>query len=518
MNESLNFPRKPLSLAVAIAIGTTPMIASAAAGRVEFAYGQVSIENASGEQKAAKKGTELESGDTITTERGRAQLRFTDGAFTSLQPKTSFKVEDYNYDGKEDGNERSFFSLFRGGLRTLTGAIGKRNRNAYRMKTPVATIGIRGTGYTTLELDDGSRLVLTPIGTTVSTLDDGTEVQSNSNIGGIRITPEGNIEYLSQAEAQALLAAWVDAVPERVVNDESLVVLDEEEKNIIESFLTEDDDPELASLEDGDDYAVAFAWNNNGVSPELSDVDFQDPVAAKFINNNLIHWDDNNGAGDSADQGELAFGPESDSVPESAPGVEDQFGWVRWVANGDQFNPPGSGMVQNLDGPEGSESISMVIGRPANLAAIMGGDIFFKTIGYTTPHGDDGSLGVFHAGALVVHLATNTVDGAVHYTLNKEYLLGFTGLNAPAGTFKGPASVISFNGGCAGSVGCTGNVAGVIVGNGPHRGGFAYGVYDPYNYYSPNTYGAVAFEQDQSGPNFLDFINNVIEGAEGCCT
>ena len=116
-----------------------------------------------------------------------------------------------------------------------------------------------------------------------------------------------------------------------------------------------------------------------------------------------------------------------------------------------------------------------------------------------------------------MHLATNTVDGAVHYTLNKEYLLGFSGLNAPGGTFKGPAGVISFNGGCSGIVGCTGNVAGVIVGNGPHRGGFAYGVYDPYNYYSPNTYGAVAFEQDQSGPSFDDFINGVIEGAEGCC-
>ena len=154
MKPPLSFPRKPLALAVAIATGATPMIASAAAGRVEFAYGQVSIEDADGDRKAVKRGTKIDSGDTISTERGRAQLRFSDGAFVSLRPKSSFKVEDYNYEGKSDGSERGFFNLFRGGLRTITGAIGKRNRNAYRVKTPVATIGIRGTEWTGWPLGD----------------------------------------------------------------------------------------------------------------------------------------------------------------------------------------------------------------------------------------------------------------------------------------------------------------------------------------------------------------------------
>ena len=72
MKPPLSFPRKPLALAVAIATGATPMIASAAAGRVEFAYGQVSIEDADGDRKAVKRGTKIDSGDTISTERGRA--------------------------------------------------------------------------------------------------------------------------------------------------------------------------------------------------------------------------------------------------------------------------------------------------------------------------------------------------------------------------------------------------------------------------------------------------------------
>lgn len=39
------------------------------------------------------------------------------------------------------------FSLLKGGLRTITGAIGKRKPDAYQLRTTVATIGIRGTNY-----------------------------------------------------------------------------------------------------------------------------------------------------------------------------------------------------------------------------------------------------------------------------------------------------------------------------------------------------------------------------------
>src|SRR5690606_2925612 len=78
---------------------------------------------------------------------GRVQVRFTDGGYMSLQPNTEFVVESYNYDGKQDGSERGFFRLVEGGLRAITGIVGRTNRPAYRVATPVATIGIRGSEY-----------------------------------------------------------------------------------------------------------------------------------------------------------------------------------------------------------------------------------------------------------------------------------------------------------------------------------------------------------------------------------
>ena len=77
----------------------------------------------------------------------RAQLRFTDGAMVSLQPRTQFRIDAYEFKGEADGSEKGFFSLLKGAMRTITGAIGKADRKAYRLDTAVATIGIRGTEY-----------------------------------------------------------------------------------------------------------------------------------------------------------------------------------------------------------------------------------------------------------------------------------------------------------------------------------------------------------------------------------
>jgi len=122
--------------------------ASWAAGRVEFSIGDVTATDTAGQGRPLAKGAELIAGDTIFTHSGRAQLRFTDGAVISLQPNSEFRIDEYRFAGKADGSERGLFSLIKGGLRTITGLIGRSNRNNYRVSTAVATIGIRGTEYT----------------------------------------------------------------------------------------------------------------------------------------------------------------------------------------------------------------------------------------------------------------------------------------------------------------------------------------------------------------------------------
>lgn len=119
----------------------------AAAGRVDFAVGNVVANATDGSRRTLVKGAELFSGDTVLTNDGQTQFRFSDGSIVSLQPGSEYRIVDYRFNGVADGTEKGFFSLLKGGLRTITGLVGKTSRDNYRVTTNVATIGIRGTEY-----------------------------------------------------------------------------------------------------------------------------------------------------------------------------------------------------------------------------------------------------------------------------------------------------------------------------------------------------------------------------------
>jgi len=121
---------------------------SAPAARVDFAIGNVAAVNRAGQSRPVAKGAQIDEGETINTNSERAQLRFTDGAYVSLQPQSEFRIDQYRYEGKQDGSERTLVSLLKGGLRTITGFVGRTNKKNYQVSTAVATIGIRGTEYT----------------------------------------------------------------------------------------------------------------------------------------------------------------------------------------------------------------------------------------------------------------------------------------------------------------------------------------------------------------------------------
>ena len=148
-----------------IAAFTIPAQVSAAtnAARIVYAIGDVSATDSGGTRRAVKKGDFIVSGDTVVTTRGRAQLKLTDGGFVALNPNTEYAIEDYEYEEAAPAKGRSFFNLLKGGVRMVTGAIGRSNKSGWRMRTSVATIGIRGTsGYFRYIDDSGALARATP--------------------------------------------------------------------------------------------------------------------------------------------------------------------------------------------------------------------------------------------------------------------------------------------------------------------------------------------------------------------
>ena len=129
-------------------------------GTVTFSAGDVTISHADKTVTKAEKNAELNAGDVIETKEGRVQLSMIDGGKISLQPNTIYKINQFEFTGKDDGSEYNFTELVKGGLRTISGLIGHKNRDHYQLKTAVATIGIRGTEFT-VNFNDNNLLMTT---------------------------------------------------------------------------------------------------------------------------------------------------------------------------------------------------------------------------------------------------------------------------------------------------------------------------------------------------------------------
>lgn len=75
----------------------------------------------------------------------RAQFQFTDGSVVNLVSDSEYKIDSYRH-GQLFRKNRNVASLSRGGLRMLSGEISEEDPDNYQIKTPAATIGLRGTG------------------------------------------------------------------------------------------------------------------------------------------------------------------------------------------------------------------------------------------------------------------------------------------------------------------------------------------------------------------------------------
>lgn len=120
----------------------------AASAIVQTATGDVKATRGSGAPVAVAPNAPLESGTTITTgDNGKAILKFEDGQMIVLNSNTTFRISQYQYNQAKPEKSSMVFSLLKGALRSISGLIGKHNPAGFRLDTPVATIGIRGTDF-----------------------------------------------------------------------------------------------------------------------------------------------------------------------------------------------------------------------------------------------------------------------------------------------------------------------------------------------------------------------------------
>jgi len=120
----------------------------AIAGKIQSVIGTARISKHTGQEYPAIKGDNLYEGDTVATgSNSNVQIRMVDEALIWLRPNTEFKITKYRSTQHGHPNNEASLRLLAGSMRTVTGVIGKANPGDYKLSTPSATIGIRGTEF-----------------------------------------------------------------------------------------------------------------------------------------------------------------------------------------------------------------------------------------------------------------------------------------------------------------------------------------------------------------------------------
>lgn len=125
-------------------------------GKVLMATGVASAKSTS-EERALQRKSDIYAGDVLVTgKNSQVQLRMNDGALIALGAETEFEVKSYRYN-EEGKKDEVVLAVIKGGLRTITGQVDK---SGYKMTTPAATLGIRGTIFEVHVAADGTTTVI----------------------------------------------------------------------------------------------------------------------------------------------------------------------------------------------------------------------------------------------------------------------------------------------------------------------------------------------------------------------
>ncbi|MDZ4202524.1 MAG: FecR domain-containing protein [Gallionella sp.] len=120
-------------------------------GKVGYMSGTLVAQRADGTIKVMGPKSEVLEGDMlITAKDSYAQVQLNDGAKMTLRPHSNLKIDAFSFNRDKPAADNAVMRLLKGGFRTVTGLIGKRgNPDAYKLRAASATIGIRGTDFST---------------------------------------------------------------------------------------------------------------------------------------------------------------------------------------------------------------------------------------------------------------------------------------------------------------------------------------------------------------------------------
>lgn len=110
-----------------------------------------------------KKGTGIESMDSVRTAQGKAAITFEDDTKVQITENSKLVIDDFVYDPNNAKGGKLAVKVALGTVRYASGQVAKNNPQAVAVSTPTATVGVRGTDFTaTVDEIGRSTFVLLP--------------------------------------------------------------------------------------------------------------------------------------------------------------------------------------------------------------------------------------------------------------------------------------------------------------------------------------------------------------------
>ncbi|MDA9225126.1 FecR family protein [bacterium] len=182
-------------------------------GVVEQSGATGNIVRLSGEELMATLEAEIVSYDEVETQDGRLKIEFLDKTQVSLTEHTYMEIDEYVFD-PDPNKSKMALNFVQGTARFATGSLGLVAKENITIQTPTASIGIRGTDFTTTVDELGRSLViLLPDEdcSNVVKLEEGCKPS-----GSITVTNNGGTVTLDQA-FQAVMVSTLETSPTQPV-------------------------------------------------------------------------------------------------------------------------------------------------------------------------------------------------------------------------------------------------------------------------------------------------------------
>lgn len=220
----------------------------AVAGEVVLSAGPAFLRLPTGETPISR-GTKLKPGDTIVTgEGGFVHVKMADGGLVAVRPLSLFEIEVFDY-RRQAHSDRVRYRLEEGVARSITGAVGETNKESFRLNTPVAAVGVRGTDFVVATTATASRVavnsgavVVAPLSANCSAAGFGA-CSANGVLLGKADGPHGEYVEVVRGEAAPRLVRDPDNTPDRISpphKNEPTIVADESTEDVTSAIKTTD--------------------------------------------------------------------------------------------------------------------------------------------------------------------------------------------------------------------------------------------------------------------------------------